>query len=69
MQLSACELETIVLKVMEKDKSRRYPSAADFAADINRYLRGEPIAAKRDSTLYLRERITAPRLSVGSAAR
>ncbi len=40
------ELETIVLKAMEKDPARRYASAAEFAEDLRRHLAGEPIVAK-----------------------
>ncbi|MFH1749127.1 MAG: serine/threonine-protein kinase [Planctomycetota bacterium] len=47
------EIETIVRRTLEKDKGRRYQSASDLAADIRHYLRGEPIEAKRDSTLYV----------------
>jgi tetratricopeptide (TPR) repeat protein/predicted Ser/Thr protein kinase len=46
------DIETIVAKALEKDKSRRYASAADLAADIQRYLRDEPIAARPASTTY-----------------
>ena len=47
------ELDTIVLKALEKDADRRYFSAGALALDLNRYLRHEPIDAKRDSTWYL----------------
>ncbi|MDX2148664.1 MAG: protein kinase [Planctomycetota bacterium] len=47
------EVETIVLKALSKERDRRYQSAGELAADIGRYLRGEPIAAKRDSGWYL----------------
>lgn len=47
------EIETIVNKALARDKSRRYQSAAEFSEDIRRYLRDEPIAAKRDSALYV----------------
>ncbi len=47
------EIEVIVARAMEKDKSRRYGSAAELAADIRRYLAGEPIWAKRDSGFYV----------------
>ncbi|MBI5865210.1 MAG: protein kinase [Planctomycetes bacterium] len=47
------EVETIVGKALEKDPARRYQSAAELASDIRCYLAGEPIAAKRDSALYL----------------
>ena len=37
------DVETIVARALEKDRARRYPSAAELAADIHRHLRGEPI--------------------------
>lgn len=46
------DIETIVAKALEKDKSRRYTSAADLAADIRRYLEDEPIAARPPSAAY-----------------
>lgn len=44
--------ETIVQKALEKDKRRRYESAAALADDIRRYLSDEPIVARPPSTLY-----------------
>ena len=35
------DLDSIALKALEKDRSRRYGSPSDFAADIGRYLRNE----------------------------
>lgn len=46
------DVETIVAKALEKDKARRYASAADLAADIRRYLQNEPITARPASTIY-----------------
>lgn len=40
------DVETMVAKAMEKEPGRRYASARDFADDIDRYLKGEPIQAR-----------------------
>lgn len=44
------DLEAIVVKAMEKDKARRYQSAAEMADDIDRLLSGNPVSAKPPST-------------------
>ena len=46
------DVETIVAKALEKDKDRRYQSAAALAADIRRHLNDEPINARPASTMY-----------------
>ncbi len=46
------DVETIVLKALQKERSRRYQSAADFAQDIRRYLNCQPIEARPPSILY-----------------
>ncbi len=46
------DLETIVSKTLDKDKDRRYASAAELAADVRRYLADEPITARPASAMY-----------------
>jgi eukaryotic-like serine/threonine-protein kinase len=46
------ELDWIVLRTLEKDRGRRYESAGNLAADIERYLDGRPIEAAPASTMY-----------------
>ena len=46
------ELDWIVMKALEKDRNRRYETANAFAADIERYLHDEPVAACPPSAWY-----------------
>ena len=46
------DVETIVAKALEKDKARRYASAADLASDVQRYLTDAPIVARPASAMY-----------------
>ncbi len=46
------DVDTIVAKSLEKEPDRRYQSASELAEDIRRYLRNEPIAARRPSAFY-----------------
>jgi serine/threonine protein kinase len=46
------ELDSIALKALEKERSRRYASASEFAADIRRYLNNEPVLAVPPSLAY-----------------
>ena len=51
------EVDTIVMKALSKDRTRRYPTAGALGTDIQRFLDGEAIEAKRDSVLYMAKRI------------
>ena len=46
------DVETVAMKALEKDRDRRYQSAVELEQDIDRYLTGDPIAARRPSTWY-----------------
>ncbi|HBE67256.1 MAG TPA: hypothetical protein DDW52_03815, partial [Planctomycetaceae bacterium] len=47
------ELAIILIRALQKDRDRRYQTAGALGDDLQRYLKGEPIEAKRDSTLYV----------------
>ncbi|HMN95724.1 MAG TPA: serine/threonine-protein kinase [Phycisphaerales bacterium] len=46
------ELDWIVLKAMEKDRTRRYDTARDLADDLRRHLDNEPVLAAPPSRIY-----------------
>src|SRR5438046_7454255 len=46
------ELDWIVMKALEKDRSRRYETANGFAMDVQRYLADEPVLACPPSAVY-----------------
>lgn len=46
------ELDWIVMKAMDKDRTRRYETVNELAADIRRYLGHEPIQARPPSVMY-----------------
>jgi tetratricopeptide (TPR) repeat protein/predicted Ser/Thr protein kinase len=46
------DIETIVAKSLEKNKTRRYSSASELAADIRRYLSNDPIVARPPTVTY-----------------
>lgn len=45
------ELETIILKAMSKNRAERYATAAEFGADVQRFLDNQPILARRPSLI------------------
>src|SRR5262245_5165354 len=46
------DLDWIVMKALEKDRTRRFESASGLALDIQRFLKNEPIEARPPSGLY-----------------
>jgi eukaryotic-like serine/threonine-protein kinase len=52
MGILRSELDWIVMKALEKDRSRRYETANGFAADIQRFLAGEPVLAHPPGRVY-----------------
>jgi eukaryotic-like serine/threonine-protein kinase len=65
----AGDLDTIVLKAMQKDPRRRYASTEQLSADIERHLDGRPVLARPDSRAYrIGKFIGRHRAGVGVAA-
>jgi eukaryotic-like serine/threonine-protein kinase len=52
VQLLSGDLDWVVMKALEKDRSRRYDTPGGLADDIQRYLRHEAIVARPPSTAY-----------------
>ncbi len=46
------ELDWIVMKALEKDRSRRYETAVEFARDIQNFLGGQPVEACPPTAMY-----------------
>jgi serine/threonine protein kinase/WD40 repeat protein len=46
------DLDWIVMKALEKDRTRRYETASAFAADVRRFLGEEPVEARPPSAWY-----------------
>jgi non-specific serine/threonine protein kinase/serine/threonine-protein kinase len=51
-RLLAGDLDAIVLMALRKEPERRYSSVEQLSADIERYLRGQPVLARRDAFTY-----------------
>jgi serine/threonine-protein kinase len=62
------DLDTIVLKALQREPARRYATVAAFAEDLQRYLSGQPILARRDHAGYrLGKFVGRHRLGVAAA--
>lgn len=47
------DLDTVILKALSKEPSRRYASAEALAEDVRRHLAGYPVLARRDTITYV----------------
>ena len=74
IHLLSGDLDWIVMKSLEKDRTRRYETANGLAMDIQRYMTNEPIVARPPSTVYRfqklvrRNRTMVAAASVGATA-
>jgi non-specific serine/threonine protein kinase/serine/threonine-protein kinase len=63
------DIDNILRKALEKDPSRRYPTAHELAADIERQMKGLPVEARPASFSYRAAKfIRRNRVAVGAAA-
>jgi len=63
------DLDWITMKAMAKDRTRRYASASELAADIERYLKHEPVSAGPPSAVYrIKKYVRRHRVGVAAAA-
>jgi eukaryotic-like serine/threonine-protein kinase len=51
-QILKGDLDWIVMRALEKDRTRRYETANGFAEDVRRFIEGDPIEARPPSTAY-----------------
>lgn len=62
------DLDLIVMKCLEKDRTRRYETASGLAADLQRHLALEPILAQPPSSVYrLRKAVRRHKLGFAAA--
>jgi serine/threonine protein kinase len=63
------DLDWIALKALEKERDRRYQTATELAADVERYLSNRPVSASPPSPVYLaRKFVRRHRVGVAFAA-
>ncbi len=66
-QILRGDLDWIIMKSLEKDRTRRYATPHDFSEDISRYLAGDAVEARPPTTGYrVRKFIRKHRLLVGT---
>jgi non-specific serine/threonine protein kinase/serine/threonine-protein kinase len=63
------DLDWITMKALEKDRSRRYGTPSELAADIERYLQSQPVLARPAGTGYrIRKYVARHRVAVSVTA-
>jgi serine/threonine protein kinase/tetratricopeptide (TPR) repeat protein len=63
------DLDWVTMKAMAKDRTRRYSTASELAADIERHLRNEPVSAGPPSAVYrIGKYVRRHKLGVAAAA-
>jgi len=62
------DLDWIVMKSLDKDRTARYATAADFARDIERHLSSEPVSAGPPAPLYRIKRFVQRRRALVTTA-
>jgi serine/threonine protein kinase len=68
-QLMRGELDWIVMRALEKDRTRRYETANGLATDVRRYLDNEPVSARPASAAYrVRKFASKHKLGFGAAS-
>ncbi|MBL8217096.1 MAG: serine/threonine protein kinase [Bryobacterales bacterium] len=61
-------LDAIVLKALDRNPARRYPSATEFAEDLRRYLAGAPVKAREGAFWYSAGRFLRRHRALSTAA-
>ncbi len=62
------DLDWIVMKALEKDRTRRYETANGLAMDVRRYLNDEPVTARPPSGLYQFQKLARRNQAIFAAA-
>jgi serine/threonine protein kinase/tetratricopeptide (TPR) repeat protein len=68
IHLVSGDLDWIVMKALEKDRTRRYETASGLAGDVQRHLNNEPVVARPPSNFYrLQKSVQRNKLAFGAA--